>query len=97
MLIEVPWLEHFGEVVKPGTMEMEVEMETEMETELEMEMEMEMEMVEMQTALAVPKCLAVLTPSKLQSPFNSPTVQYKGRQTRLLFRISARFHWDLPP
>ena len=24
MLIEVPWLEHFGEVVKPGTMEMEV-------------------------------------------------------------------------
>ena len=50
-VIEVPWLEHFGKVVKPGTMEMEVEMEVEMETEIEteLEMEMEMEMVEMQT------------------------------------------------
>ena len=52
-VIEVPWLEHFGKVVKPGTIEMEVEMEVEMETEMEMEteleMEMEMEMVEMQT------------------------------------------------
>ena len=37
-------MRYIGEVVKPGTkeMEMEMEMETEMETEMEMEMEMEM-------------------------------------------------------
>ena len=51
--------------------------------EMEMEIETEMEM-ENANSPAVQQLLAVLAPSKLQSPLNSATVPYKARQTRFI-------------